>query len=156
LLKFSKHITNQQLINAFVNNIIARAASAVPSVRSRLSFSRRIQMAAATRREAAPNPLEYLAALPTRRRNTILAYVNAIRTEELEDLAIFLKSQRPDSSDEDIAALCGVSRSKVANWERYQAMKPCLEDYKHAQRPPSKWRASNSGGRWPLDHPDGI
>jgi len=112
-------------------------------------------MPAATRRGLAPDPLAFLAALPQRRRNTILAYVNAIQTEELEDLAIFLKSQRPDSSDEEIAILCGVSRSKLANWKRYQAAKPSLEDYRHIRRQPTKWWVSNRGDRWPLDHPDG-
>jgi hypothetical protein len=108
-------------------------------------------MPATSRRKAGLNPLDYLASLPLRQRNAILAYVNTIRTEELEDLAIFLRSQRPDTSDEQIAELCGVSRSKLANWERYQSMKPTLQEYQHVRRLPSKWRASSGGGRSPLD-----
>jgi hypothetical protein len=107
-------------------------------------------------RDSASDPLAFLAALPKRRRNAILAYVNAIRTEELEDLAIFFKLRHPEFSDDTIASLCAVSRSTVARWERYQAAKPSREDYQHTRRRPSKWRASNRGGRWPLDHPDGI
>ena len=106
--------------------------------------------------QPAPDPIAFLSALPKKRRNAILAYVNAIRTEELEDLAIFLKLMRPGSSDDEIAALCGVSRSTVARWERYQAAKPRLEDYRHPRQRPSKWRSSNHGDRWPLDHPDGV
>jgi len=107
-------------------------------------------------RDSAADPLAFLAALPRRRRNAILAYVNTLQTDELEDLAIFLKLKRPETSDDEIASICGVSRSTVARWERYQAAKPGREDYWPTRRQPSKWRASNSGGRWPLDHSDGI
>jgi hypothetical protein len=103
-----------------------------------------------------PDPLTFLAALPTRRRNLILAYVNALQTDELEDLAIFLKLTRPGTSDNDIAIVCGVSRSTVARWERYQAAKPRREDYWPTRHQPSKWRASNRGGRWPLDPADDV
>jgi hypothetical protein len=113
-------------------------------------------MSITSRRHLGPDPLAWLPTLPKRRLNAILAYVNTIQTEEVEDLAIFLKFKRPESSDDEIASLCGVSRSTVARWERYQAAKPSREDYRHARRRPSKWRASNRGGRWPLDHPDGI
>jgi hypothetical protein len=107
-------------------------------------------------RGGVPDPLAFLAALPRRRRNMILAYVNALQTDELEDLAIFLKLKRPDTSDDDIALICGVSRSTVTRWGRYQAAKPSHEDYWSTRRQPSKWRASNRGGRWPLDPPDAI
>jgi hypothetical protein len=106
--------------------------------------------------DSVPDPLAFLAALPNRRRNTILAYVNTLQTDELEDLAIFLRLKRPDTSDDEIASICGVSRSTVARWERYQAAKPRREDYWPTQRQASKWRASNRGGRWPLDHPDAV
>lgn len=107
-----------------------------------------------SRRTSIPDPLAFLAALPTRRRNTILAFVNALHTDELEDLAIFFKIRRPETTDDEIAAICGVSRSKVARWLRYQALKPSLSDYKHIRHRPSKWRTSR-GDRWPLDRPDG-
>lgn len=113
-------------------------------------------MPATHRRGTVPDPLSVLAALPRRRRNMILAYVDALHTDELEDLAIFLKFKRPDTSDDDIAMLCGVSRSTVARWVRYQESKPSLHDYWPTRRKPSKWRASNHGGRWPLDDPEGV
>ena len=103
-----------------------------------------------------PDPRDFLDELPRRRRNAVLAYVNIIQSEDLEDLAIFLKFKRPETTDGQIATICGVSRSTVARWERYQAAKPKREDYQHTQRRPSKWRASNDGGRWPLDHPGGV
>jgi hypothetical protein len=100
--------------------------------------------------------LTSLAALPTRRRNLILAYVNTLQTDELEDLAIFLKFKRPGTSDNDIASMCGVSRSTVARWDRYQAAKTRLEDSRPTRHQPSKWRASDRGGRWPLDPADDV
>lgn len=103
-----------------------------------------------------PDPIKFLDALPKRRRNAILAYVNLIRTEDVEDLAIFLKFIHPDTSDEQIALICNVSRSKLTKWKRYQAAKPRLEDHWPTRRRPTKWRASNDGGRWPLDPPDAI
>lgn len=103
-----------------------------------------------------PDPREFLDALPARRRNAILAYVNTIQTEDLEDLAIFLKFKRPETSDEQIAAICGVSRRTVARWVRYQAAKPRREDCWPVRRRPSKFRKSDHGGRWALDPPDSI
>jgi hypothetical protein len=108
------------------------------------------------RGETPPDPLIFLAALPKRRRNAILAYVNTLHTDELEDLAIFLKLKRPECSDTQIAAICGVSRSTVGRWERYQKAKPRCEDYWPTRRQATKWRAANGGGRWPLDPPDAI
>jgi hypothetical protein len=107
------------------------------------------------RRHAVADPLAFLLALPKRRRNAILAYVNTIQTEDLEPLAIFLKGQRPDTPDEQIALMLGVSRAKLAKMERYQAAKPRLADYAHARRQPTKWRIKD-GERWPLDHPDRV
>lgn len=99
--------------------------------------------------------LAALAALPKRRRNAILAYLNTIQSEDLELLAIFLKGQRPETSDDQIARICGVSRATVARWERYQAAKPNLTDYVHVRRPSTRWRRMK-GDRWPLDHPDRV
>jgi hypothetical protein len=102
-----------------------------------------------------PDPIKFLQALPKRRRNLILAFVNALHIDELECFGIFLKGIRPDTSDDDIATMCGVSRAKmVTTWKLYQAAKPRREDHWPTRRQPSKWRASTSGGRWPLDPPD--
>lgn len=104
-----------------------------------------------------PDPLAYLAALPSRRLNAILAYVNAIQIEDAEDVAIFLKWKQPETSDEQIALICGVSRSTLTrNWKRYQAAKPKREDHWPTRQQPTKWRRSPNGGRWPLDHLDGF
>jgi hypothetical protein len=110
-------------------------------------------MSIAPRRHPAPDPLEWLKALPERRRNAILAYVNTIQTEDLEPLAIFLKGRRPDTSDDQIARMIGVSRATLARWEGYQAAKPMLADYARVRRQPTKWRVKG-GDRWPLEHPD--
>jgi hypothetical protein len=102
----------------------------------------------------AADPLAFLAALPKRRRNAILAYVNTLLTDDLEPVAIFWKGRRPDSTDEEIALICGVSRATLANWKLYQEVKPRLGDYPHIRRQPTKFRRTRDGGRWPLDHPD--
>lgn len=103
-------------------------------------------------RGSGPDPLAFLAALPKRRLTAILAYVNLIQTEDLEDLGIFLKLKYPDTSDKQIALICGVSRTTmVTTWTRYQAAKPKREDHWPTRRQPTKWRVSPSGGRWPLD-----
>jgi hypothetical protein len=107
------------------------------------------------RRHSAPDPLAWLASLPRRRRNAILAVVSLIRVEEAEDVAIFLKGHHPEITDRQIARACGVSRAKVARWKRYQAMKPTLADIAHLRRQPTKWRRMK-GDRWPLDHPDRV
>src|SRR4051794_13050665 len=110
-------------------------------------------MSIAPRRYSATDPLTFLTNLPQRRLNAVLAYVNAIQAEDLESLAIFLKGQHPDASDEQIALMLGISRATLAKFERYVAAKPGLADYARVRRPPTKWR-KHDGGWWPLDHPD--
>lgn len=110
-------------------------------------------MPALRRQEPIFDPLSWLHNLPKRRLNAILAYLNTIEAEDLEPLAIFLKGRRPETTDDQVAHMLGVSRATVSRWERYQATKPSLTDYAHRQRTATKFRVM-AGDRWPLDHPD--
>ena len=110
-------------------------------------------MPTTSRRDSAPDPLAFLMALPPRRLNAVLAYLNTIQSEDLEQLAIFLRGIRPATTDVQVARILGVSRAKLARMDRYQAAKPHLSDYAHVRRQPSQFRVSK-GGRWPLNHPD--
>jgi hypothetical protein len=100
-----------------------------------------------------PDPRTLFLKLPRRRQNAILAYVNTIQTADLEPLAIFLKGLRPDTPDEQIAHMLGVSRATLARWKVYQAVKPRLKDSPYYRPPPTKFRRTKDG-RWALDHPD--
>lgn len=73
-------------------------------------------------------------ALPGRDRNALLAFLDFWRELPGEERAIFARSVRPDLTDAEVARLAGVSRRTLYRWERYQAFKPRLEDYKATRR----------------------
>jgi hypothetical protein len=94
-----------------------------------------------------------LAELPRRERNELLAFLDFWRDLPREDRAVFAKSLRPGLSEEAVARLSGVCTRTLQRWERYQAVRPTLEDYRHARRRPAKRRASSNGAWIGLDDP---
>lgn len=78
--------------------------------------------------------VEALGGLPAPERNALLSFLDFWRELPREERALFVKSVRPEMTDREVAALCGVSRRTVFRWERYRAFKGRLSSYARPRR----------------------
>ncbi len=101
-------------------------------------------MPASSRREFAPTlpddmpflspGILALAAMPLAQRNARLLLLDFLNSLPKEDLALLAITVQPHLTDEEVADLCGVCLRTLYRWERYQNLKPRLEDYVEAKR----------------------
>lgn len=75
-----------------------------------------------------------LAAMPPPMRNARLLFIDAIHNLPNEELAIIAKAVQRHLTDEEIAALVGVTVRTVQRWGRYQGFKTTLADYLESKR----------------------
>jgi len=75
-----------------------------------------------------------LAAMPPPMRNARLLFIDAIHSLPNEELAIIAKAVQPHLTDQEIAALVGVTLRTVQRWGRYQGFKTTLADYLESKR----------------------
>jgi DNA-directed RNA polymerase specialized sigma24 family protein len=75
-----------------------------------------------------------LAAMPPPMRNARLLLLDALLSLPNEELAIIAKAVQRHLTDEEIAALVGVTIRTVQRWERYQSFKTTLADYLESKR----------------------
>ena len=75
-----------------------------------------------------------LAAMPPPMRNARLLFIDAIHSLPNEELAIIAKAVQPHLTDQEVAALVGVTLRTVQRWERYQGFKTTLADYLESKR----------------------
>jgi DNA-directed RNA polymerase specialized sigma24 family protein len=74
-----------------------------------------------------------LADLPRQDCNALLAFLDFFRDLPREQRALFVKSVKPDITDEEVARIAGVSRRTLYRWQRYQGVKPRLADLRAAK-----------------------
>jgi hypothetical protein len=75
-----------------------------------------------------------LAELPLPDCNEILAFLDFFRDLPREERALFVKSVKPDLTDEQVARIAGVSRRTLYRFGRYQRVKPRIADLRAAKR----------------------
>jgi len=84
-----------------------------------------------------------LAELPRQDCFSLLAFLDFWRELPREERALFVKSVKPELTDEEVARLAGVSRRTLYRFGRYQGIKPRIEDLRAAKQ--RQWHTPDDG-----------
>lgn len=72
--------------------------------------------------------------MPAAQRNAGVLLVDFLINLPKEELALLAITVQPHLTDKEVAALCGVSTRQLYRWDRFQSLKPRLEDYLDSKR----------------------